>query len=83
MCCGWAHLPFIDESQNFQLVNKSYDLVLNGGSVYDKSMPLDPNLPRNNGVINEFITKLFKESKIKFNIREPSSQAMETVRYFI
>lgn len=74
-------MPFTDEDKNFQLVNKSYDLVLNGGSVYDKDMPLDPNVPRNNGAFNEFITKLFKESKIKFNIREPTSQAIETIRY--
>ncbi|CAF0747243.1 unnamed protein product [Brachionus calyciflorus] len=79
LCCGWAHLPFMDSENNFQLVNKSYDLVLNGGSVYDKNMPLDPNVPRNTGPINDIITKLFKESKIKFTFRDPTSQVIETL----
>lgn len=43
MGCGWAHIPFI-ESSRFQITNKSYDLILNGGSVFDKNVPLDPNL---------------------------------------
>jgi hypothetical protein len=44
LCCGWAHIPFLDSSSRLALVNKSYDVVLNGGSVYDKNITLDPNL---------------------------------------
>lgn len=47
LCCGWTHIPFIDGSSRLQLLNRSYDLVLNGGSVHDKTdVPLDPNLAR-------------------------------------
>ena len=47
LCCGWAHIPFVDHVSNTQIVNKSYDLLINGGSIYDKNVPLDPDLARN------------------------------------
>jgi hypothetical protein len=45
LSCGWAHLPFMDTVSNTSLGNKSYDLILNGGSIFDKNVPLDPNIP--------------------------------------
>ena len=32
------------------------------------------------GTFNELITKLFKESKIKFNVKEPTTQFFETLK---
>ena len=44
--CGWAHLPFIDEQKNM-IGNKGYDLILNGGGIFDqKGKPLNEDLAR-------------------------------------
>jgi hypothetical protein len=46
VCCGWAHLPFHDPVTKTYITNRSYDLLLNGGSVYDDTnLPLDPTIP--------------------------------------
>lgn len=33
ICCGWAFLPFVDPATKQQIVNKSYDLPVRGGSI--------------------------------------------------
>ncbi|CAH1792184.1 unnamed protein product, partial [Owenia fusiformis] len=45
MSCGWVHLPFFDE-HGAPLQNKNYDLVVNGGTPYEKGVDLDPAISR-------------------------------------
>jgi hypothetical protein len=71
----------MDSQSKLQLLNRGYELVLNGGSVWDKNVPLDPNLNRNTGGFGELITKIFKESKIKFNVKEASNTFSENLKY--
>lgn len=73
----------MDSQSKLQLLNRGYELVLNGGSVWDKNVPLDPNLNRNTGGFGELITKIFKESKIKFNVKEASNTFSENLKYTI
>jgi hypothetical protein len=82
LACGWAHIPFTDPDTGTQIVNKSYDLILSGGSIYEKNIALDPSLARrrNSGPLNEMIVKLFKESKIKFSVKEPAHQFSEILK---
>jgi len=78
LCCGWAHLPFKDPVTKQQVANKSYDLVLNGGSIFDKKKPLDPSgKSGSGGAWNDLIAKMFKESKLKLNVKEPSNLFFE------
>ena len=80
LCCGWSSLPLIDPATKQHLVNKSYDLILNGGSLFDSKIPLDPKTRRNSGSnFNDLISKMFKESKIKLNIKEPANVFLDTL----
>jgi hypothetical protein len=43
-CCGWAHIPFHDAVNKQQIVNKSYELPIRGGSISDNiNKPLVTN----------------------------------------
>ena len=46
LCCGWTHLPFVDPTTRTQIVNKNYDSILHGGSIYDRNIALDPETAR-------------------------------------
>ncbi len=80
LCCGWTHLPFRDPVTKQQVANKSYDLVLSGGSIFEKKRPLDPKGGAAGGSAwNDLIGKMFKESKLKVNVKEPSSLFFDTL----
>jgi hypothetical protein len=46
-------MPFVDQVSQTQIVNKNYDLLLYGGSIYDKNIPLDPEIARNSKQIKK------------------------------
>ena len=72
-------MPFTDPATKQHIANKSYEIILNGGSFFEKKVPLDPKTRRNSGGFNDLINKMFKESKIKLNVKEPSNHFFETL----
>ena len=62
LCCGSVFLPFVDPVSQTQIVNKNYDLLLFGGSIYDKNVPLDPEIARNSKLFETCNNKLNKNT---------------------
>ena len=74
------HIPFQSE-ENIVIVNKSYDLLLNGGTIFDDAgVPVNPAVTRKSNLIGNLLEKIFKESKIKFTVDQPYTQFDETLR---
>ncbi|WAR19661.1 NPHP1-like protein [Mya arenaria] len=44
--CGWAMLPLEDQTSGLPIQNKSYELVVNGGTPYEKGVEVDPSISR-------------------------------------
>ncbi|XP_066931469.1 nephrocystin-1-like isoform X3 [Clytia hemisphaerica] len=47
--CGWASLSLFDES-GAPVGNKNHDLIVNGGTPFEKGVPLDPTIGVNTNV---------------------------------
>ena len=84
MCCGWSFLPLVDRASKSHISNKNYDLVLNGGSIFDKKTSTDSDTVKKAGGFSDMITKMFKESKLKLTVKEPNNLYFDILnRYFL
>jgi hypothetical protein len=62
-------LPFKEPTTNNQITNKNYDLILNGGSIFDRNIALDPETARTSMdmLFNSFFSFFLK---LKFNFTQ-------------
>lgn len=44
--CGWVHLPLFSEETGGPILNKVYDLPVNGGTPFEQGVEVDPSISR-------------------------------------
>ncbi|KAJ7341223.1 hypothetical protein JRQ81_005080 [Phrynocephalus forsythii] len=75
LSCGWAFLKPFDAS-GLPVSSKTYELLLNGGTPYEKGVELDPSISRRAGssVFHHMIT-LRKQPQLLVKLRSLSTQS--------
>ncbi|XP_058021063.1 nephrocystin-1 isoform X2 [Ahaetulla prasina] len=75
LSCGWAFLKLFDSS-GFPIPSKTYELFLNGGTPYEKSVEVDPSISRraSSNVFQHMIT-LRKQPQLLVKLRSISTRS--------
>ncbi|NWW90998.1 NPHP1 protein, partial [Rhynochetos jubatus] len=77
LSCGWAFLKLFT-SNGMPVPSKTYELLLNGGTPYERGVEVDPSLSRRagGGVFQQFIT-LRKQPVLAVRLRSLSVQSKD------
>ncbi|XP_010177816.1 PREDICTED: nephrocystin-1, partial [Mesitornis unicolor] len=76
LSCGWAFLKLFT-SNGMPVPSKMYELLLNGGTPYERGVEVDPSLSRRGGgVFHQFIT-LRKQPVLVVKLRSLSVQSKD------
>ncbi|XP_025019991.1 nephrocystin-1 isoform X2 [Python bivittatus] len=75
LSCGWAFLKLFDSS-GLPISSKTYELLLNGGTPYEKRVEVDPSISRraNSNVFHQMIS-LRKQPQLLVKLRSISTQS--------
>ncbi|KAM6460969.1 nephrocystin-1 isoform 2-T2 [Liasis olivaceus] len=75
LSCGWAFLKLFDSS-GLPVSSKTYELLLNGGTPYEKRVEVDPSISRraNSNVFHQMIS-LRKQPQLLVKLRSISTQS--------
>ncbi|PIK56910.1 putative nephrocystin-1 [Apostichopus japonicus] len=46
LSCGWVHLPLFSEETGGPIINKLYELQVNGGTPFEQGVEVDPSISR-------------------------------------
>nr|XP_006116306.1 nephrocystin-1 [Pelodiscus sinensis] len=79
LSCGWAFLKLFDAS-GIPISSKAYELVLNGGTPYERGIEVDPSISRraSSGVFLQMLT-LKKQPQLLVKVRSLSTQSRGTL----
>uniref|UniRef100_A0A8C3JZI9 Nephrocystin 1 n=1 Tax=Calidris pygmaea TaxID=425635 RepID=A0A8C3JZI9_9CHAR len=77
LSCGWAFLKLFT-SDGMPVPSKTYELLLNGGTPYERGVEVDPSISRKagSGVFHQFIT-LKKQPVLVVKLRSLSTQSKD------
>ncbi|KAM9271789.1 LOW QUALITY PROTEIN: nephrocystin-1 [Morus bassanus] len=77
LSCGWAFLKLFT-SDGMPVPSKMYELLLNGGTPYERGVEVDPSISRRagSGVFHQFIT-LKKQPVLIVKLRSLSTQSKD------
>ncbi|KAM6367181.1 nephrocystin-1 isoform 4-T4 [Alca torda] len=77
LSCGWAFLKLFT-SDGMPVPSKMYELLLNGGTPYERGIEVDPSISRRagSGVFHQFIT-LKKQPVLVVKLRSLSAQSKD------
>ncbi|XP_032845367.2 nephrocystin-1 isoform X2 [Tyto alba] len=76
LSCGWAFLKLFT-SNGMPIPSKMYELLLNGGTPYERGVEVDPSISRRgSGVFHQFIT-LKKQPVLVVKLRSLSVQSKD------
>ncbi|XP_059684517.1 nephrocystin-1 isoform X2 [Gavia stellata] len=77
LSCGWAFLKLFT-SNGMPVPSKMYELLLNGGTPYERGVEVDPSISRRagSGVFHQFIT-LKKQPVLAVKLRSLSAQSKD------
>ncbi|KAM6272212.1 nephrocystin-1 isoform 3-T3 [Spheniscus humboldti] len=77
LSCGWAFLKLFT-SNGMPVPSKMYELLLNGGTPYERGVEVDPSISRRagSGVFHQFIT-LKKQPVLVVKLRSLSAQSKD------
>ncbi|KAF1642004.1 UNVERIFIED_CONTAM: Nephrocystin-1, partial [Eudyptes robustus] len=77
LSCGWAFLKLFT-SNGMPVPSKMYELLLNGGTPYERGVEVDPSISRRagSGVFHQFIT-LKKQPVLVVKLRSLSTQSKD------
>uniref|UniRef100_A0A674J9E9 Nephrocystin 1 n=1 Tax=Terrapene triunguis TaxID=2587831 RepID=A0A674J9E9_9SAUR len=75
LSCGWAFLKLFDSS-GIPVSSKTYELLLNGGTPYERGVEVDPSISRraSSGVFHQMIT-LKKQPQLLVKLRSLSTRS--------
>ncbi|KAJ6666988.1 hypothetical protein lerEdw1_018990 [Lerista edwardsae] len=75
LSCGWTFLKLFD-SNGLPISSKTYELLLNGGTPYEKGVEVDPSISRraNSGVFQHIVT-LRKQPQLLVKLRSLNAQS--------
>ncbi|XP_038252901.1 nephrocystin-1 isoform X1 [Dermochelys coriacea] len=75
LSCGWAFLKLFDSS-GIPVSSKTYELLLNGGTPYERGIEVDPSISRraSSGVFHQMIT-LKKQPQLLVKLRSLSTRS--------
>uniref|UniRef100_A0A8C3XQZ9 Nephrocystin-1 n=1 Tax=Chelydra serpentina TaxID=8475 RepID=A0A8C3XQZ9_CHESE len=75
LSCGWAFLKLFDSS-GIPVSSKTYELLLNGGTPYERGVEVDPSISRraSGGVFHQMIT-LKKQPQLLVKLRSLSTRS--------
>ncbi|KAM6354957.1 nephrocystin-1 isoform 2-T2 [Podargus strigoides] len=76
LSCGWAFLKLFN-SNGMPVPSKMYELLLNGGTPYERGVEVDPSISRRgSGVFHQFVT-LKKQPVLVVKMRSLSAQSKD------
>uniref|UniRef100_A0A8C0FKA4 Nephrocystin 1 n=1 Tax=Bubo bubo TaxID=30461 RepID=A0A8C0FKA4_BUBBB len=77
LSCGWAFLKLFT-SNGMPVPSKMYELLLNGGTPYERGVEVDPSISRRagSGVFHQFLT-LKKQPVLAVKLRSLSAQSKD------
>ncbi|KAF7252450.1 Nephrocystin-1 [Varanus komodoensis] len=75
LSCGWAFLKLFDSS-GFPVASRTYELLLNGGTPYEKGVEVDPSISRraSSSVFHHMIT-LRKQPQLLVKLRSLNTRS--------
>nr|XP_032646727.1 nephrocystin-1 [Chelonoidis abingdonii] len=75
LSCGWAFLKLFDSS-GIPVSSKTYELLLNGGTAYERGVEMDPSISRraSSSVFHQMIT-LKKQPQLLVKLRSLSTRS--------
>lgn len=75
LSCGWTFLKLFDPS-GLPISSRTYELLLNGGTPYEKGVEVDPSISRraNSGVFQHIVT-LRKQPQLLVKLRSLNTQS--------
>ncbi|NXW42724.1 NPHP1 protein, partial [Nyctiprogne leucopyga] len=81
LSCGWAFLKLF-ASNGMPVPSKMYELLLNGGTPYERGVEVDPSISRRagSGVFHQFIT-LKKQPVLVVKLRSLSAQSKDILNF--
>ncbi|XP_067319399.1 nephrocystin-1 isoform X2 [Anolis sagrei] len=79
LSCGWAFLKLFDSS-GLPVSSKTYELVLNGGTPYEKGVEVDPSISRraSSNVFHQMIA-LRKQPQLLVKLRSLSTRSKDVL----
>lgn len=79
LSCGWAFLKLFDAS-GVPVPYKTYELVVNGGTPYEKGVEVDPSLTRraSNSVFQQMMTSR-RHPKLLVKLKSPNTKTRTTL----
>ncbi|XP_071438364.1 nephrocystin-1 isoform X1 [Pithys albifrons albifrons] len=81
LSCGWAFLKLFTPN-GIPVPSKMYELVLSGGTPYERGVEVDPSISRRagGGVFQQFLT-LRKQPVLLVKLRAPSVQCRDVLNF--
>ncbi|XP_042301666.1 nephrocystin-1 isoform X2 [Sceloporus undulatus] len=77
LSCGWAFLKLFDSS-GLPVSSKTYELLLNGGTPYEKGVEVDPAVSRRaSGSVFQHMIALRKQPQLLVKLRSLSTQSKD------
>ncbi|KAH0622815.1 hypothetical protein JD844_025512 [Phrynosoma platyrhinos] len=77
LSCGWAFLKLFDSS-GLPVSSKTYELLLNGGTPYEKGVDVDPAISRRaSGSVFQHMIALRKQPQLLVKLRSLSTQSKD------
>nr|XP_034966979.1 nephrocystin-1 isoform X1 [Zootoca vivipara] len=83
LSCGWAFLKLFDSS-GLPVSSKTYELLLNGGTPYEKGVEVDPSILRraSGSVFHNMIT-LRKQPQLLVKLRSLSTNSRAILKFLV
>ncbi|XP_050170866.1 nephrocystin-1 isoform X2 [Myiozetetes cayanensis] len=80
LSCGWAFLKLFT-SNGIPVPSKMYELLLSGGTPYERGVEVDPSISRRGGGVFHQLMTLRKQPVLLVKLRSPSVQSRDSLNF--